>query len=626
MGVPIAVPEDQLKAQVGDILRDAGSLTDLSVAWRTEVHPDDIDGRADLGATVNGLLTGHVELKLPGLGERPEHFTRHNRSQREQFRALPNLICADGGEWSLYRSGELKPGARIAADVSQGGARAVDPGPLDTIRELLRDFLYWDPIVPGTAEGLAGFLAPLARVLRDDVRAALAGEASPLRALVSERTGLLFPEEDDAQFADAHAQTVAHALLLARFEGAESLRPAIAVDALQREHGLFAEGLQLLEAPAVREELRMPIELLERAILAEDSAKLGQSADPWWYFYEQFLSAYDPKLRKDRGVYYTPVEVVRAQVTLAGELLRTRFGKPLVFADDDVVVLDPAVGTGTHPLAVLDHASGAVLQRVGPGAVAGKLRDLAERLYAFEVLVGPYSVAQLRLSRSLRNAGVTDKTPRVYLTDTMESPNHPPQFMASLLQAQLKEERKRAQDVKKDVRVFVCPGNPPYDREDRDPNEATGKRKGGWVRHGDEEQEGSDNRINLHARAAAARRAGREALGPELLADPEYRLNPLTTVQIPDGIDDATVRSTLLNDYGIEIGGGLGEFRVKAWCIGLMGDSARDRNVLALLSALEQMPNDSGYGVANGLSLSASRRPRATFSVWCPFFPVCRKC
>ena len=615
MGVPIAVPEDQLKAQVGDILRDAGSLTDLSVAWRTEVHPDDIDGRADFGATVNGLLTGHVGLKLPGLGERPEHFTRHNRSQREQFRALPNLICADGGEWSLYRSGELKPGARIAADVSQGGARAVDPGPLDTIRELLRDFLYWDPIVPGTAEGLAGFLAPLARVLRDDVRAALAGEASPLRALAGERTGLLFPEEDDAQIADAHAQTVAHALLLARFEGAESLRPAIAVDALQREHGLFAEGLQLLEAPAAREELRMPIELLERAILAEDSAKLGQSADPWWYFYEQFLSAYDPKLRKDCGVYYTPVEVVRAQVTLAGELLRTRFGKPLVFADDDVVILDPAVGTGTHPLAVLDHASGAVQQRVGPGAVAGKLRDLAERLYAFEVLVGSYSVAQLRLSRSLRNAGVTDKTPRVYLTDTMESPNHPPQFAGSLLQAQLKEERKRAQDVKKDVRVFVCPGSPPDDREDRDPNEATGKRKGGWVRHGDEEQEGSDNRINLHARAAAARRAGREALGPELLADPEYRLNPLTTVQIPDGIDDATVRSTLLNDYGIEIGGGLGEFRVKAWCIGLMGDSARDRNVLALLSALEQMPNDSGYGVAYGLSLSASRRARATFSV-----------
>ena len=265
----------------------------------------------------------------------------------------------------------------------------------------------------------------------------------------------------------------------------------MAVDTLQREHGLLAEALQLLEAPSVREEMRMPIELLERAIEAVDSSKLGQSTDPWLYFYEHFLGAYDPKLRKDRGVYYTPVEVVRAQVTLAGELLRTRFGKPLAFADDDVVVLDPAVGTGTYPLAVLEHASEAVQQRFGSGAVAGRLRNLAEHLFAFEVLVGPYSVAHLRLSQSLRNAGVTDKTPKVYLTDTLESPNNPPQFTASLLQAQLTEERKRAQDVKKDVRVFVCLGNPPYDREEQDPNEATGKRKGGWVRYGDEETGGN---------------------------------------------------------------------------------------------------------------------------------------
>ncbi len=128
-------------------------------------------------------------------------------------------------------------------------------------------------------------------------------------------------------------------------------------------------------------------------------------------------------------------------------------------------------------------------------------------------------------------------------------------------------------------------------------------------------EEGIYNRIDRHARAAAALRAGLEALGLELLADPEYRLNPLTTVQIPDGIDDATVRSTLLNDHGIEIGGGLGEFRGKAWRIGLMGDSARDRNVLALLSALEQILNDSGYEVAYGSSLAAAQRAIATFSV-----------
>ena len=340
--------------------------------------------------------------------------------------------------------------------------------------------------MPGTAEGLARFLAPLARILRDDVHKALGKEGSQLQALAKEWSGLLFPEGDEAQFADAYAQTVTYALLLAKFEGAENLRPLMAVDALQREHGLLAEALQLLEANPVRDELNMPIELLERAIGAVDSAKIGLGGDPWLYFYEQFLGAYDPKLRKDRGVYYTPVEVVRAQVRLAGELLRTRFKKQLAFADDDVVVLDPAVGTGTYPLAVLDHATDAVRDRLGPGAVTGKLRSLADRLHAFEILVGPYSVAHLRLSQRLREAGVTDKPANLYLTDTLESPNQLPDFTASLLQARLTMERTRAQKVKKDTRVFVCLGNPPYDREERDLLDDTGQRKGGWVRYGDD--------------------------------------------------------------------------------------------------------------------------------------------
>ncbi len=127
-------------------------------------------------------------------------------------------------------------------------------------------------------------------------------------------------------------------------------------------------------------------------------------------------------------------------------------------------------------------------------------------------------------------------------------------------------------------------------------------------------EEGIENRIERHARAASALRAGLEALGLELLADPEYRLNPLTTVRIPDGIDDATVRGSLLRDYDIEIGGGLGEFRGKAWRIGLMGDSARDRNVLALLSALESILNANGYEVGYGSSLSAAQKALVAFA------------
>ena len=238
-----AQPEDQLKTHVGQLLRNVGGLYGREVNWRTEVRADDVDGRPDIGVITDNLLTGHVELKSPGTGARPEHFRGHNRDQWQRFKALPNLIYTDGSEWSLYNSGQLRARVRIADDISDGGGNGLEPSSFVEHRSLLMRFLGDKPQVPGTAQGLAEYLAPLARMLRDEVQSALAKANSPLRTLADEWGGLLFPEGDEAQFADAYAQTLTYALLLARFEGAENLRPGLAVDALQREHGLLAEAL-----------------------------------------------------------------------------------------------------------------------------------------------------------------------------------------------------------------------------------------------------------------------------------------------------------------------------------------------------------------------------------------------
>ena len=481
-----ADPEDQLKPLVGNLIKRVGAVVG-DVNWRTEVRPDNVDGRPDLGITLNGLLVGHIELKRPGMGARPENFTGPNKTQWGRFKELPNLIYTDGSEWSLYHSGKLSwARVRISDDICLGSAALFQREILAQFDQLLRSFLTWEPIVPGTAQGLAEFLAPLTRILRDEVRVELGRADSPLRTLATEWGRLLFPGANDDQFADAYAQTLTYALLLAKLEGAENLRPAMAADALRGEHALLAEALSLMEVPSVREKLLMPVELLERAIAAVDSIQFQQHDDHWLYFYENFLGAYDPKLRKDRGVYFTPVEVVRCQVRLAGEILKTRFSKPLSFADDGVTVLDPAVGTGTYPLAVLEHAASAVRDLYGPGAVPQRLAALADRLHAFELLVGPYSVAHLRIAQRLRENGVVGHTPRVYLTDTLESPNQLPEFTATMMQEQISLERKLAQEVKREVPVVVCLGNPPYDREQRDPDSDEGRRKGGWVRYGDD--------------------------------------------------------------------------------------------------------------------------------------------
>ena len=286
---------------------------------------------------------------------------------------------------------------------------------------------------------------------------------------------------------------------------------------------------------------------------------------------------------------------------LAGELLRTRFGKHLGYADDDVVVLDPAVGTGTYPLAVLDHAATTVLARLGPGAIAEKLRGLADRLYAFEILVGPYAVAHLRLTQKLKSVGVSEATSKVYLTDTLESPNQLPDFTASLLQARLTEERKRAQEVKKDTRVFVCLGNPPYDREEHDPLDEIGQRKGGWVRHGDEGQEA--HTAIFEDFLGPAREAGQGVHLKNLYNDYVYFWR-WALWKVFDSTEDAGI-VTFITASSYLRGPGFGGMRRKMrevfdelWFIDLEGDSIGARKTENVFSI--RTPVAIAVGVRNG--------------------------
>jgi hypothetical protein len=323
-------------------------------------------------------------------------------------------------------------------------------------------------------------------MLRDDVTEALTDAESPLVALAQDWRQLLFPDASDEQFADAYAQTVTFALLLARSEGADPLALASAEAALAAEHSLLSRALQVLTDPKARAEISASLNLLIRVIGEVPPAALTGAENPWLYFYEHFLAAYDPKLRKDAGAYYTPVEVVRAQVRLIDDLLTNRLGKALGFADPGVITLDPAAGTGTYLLGVIDHALGKVQADQGAGAVPGKACTLAGNIYGFEKLVGPFAVAELRVSRALHDKGA--KLPaggtHVYLTDTLESPHaEPPQV--PLYMKPIAEQHAKALNVKDKVPVIVCLGNPPYDRHEA-ADETNKARTGGWVRWGDE--------------------------------------------------------------------------------------------------------------------------------------------
>lgn len=125
-------------------------------------------------------------------------------------------------------------------------------------------------------------------------------------------------------------------------------------------------------------------------------------------------------------------------------------------------------------------------------------------------------------------------------------------------------------------------------------------------------EEGLTARWRRHERHAQALAAGLTALGLKLGAQAGHRAPMLTTVLIPEGVADAPVRSALLNEYGIEIGGGLATLKGKAWRIGLMGEAATQQNVLLVLSALESLLARSGHAAEPGAAVAAASRHYAS--------------
>ncbi len=497
-----ASPEDQLKPAIADLLKSAGAAYGLVVNTRTETHLSEHKVRPDIAIYVGGLICGYIELKAPGLGaDAPKLKGEHNKKQWEKLTGLPNLIYTDGRDWALYRTGERpddQPIVRLHDDPTDKGKAATTKDDAEGLERLFRDFLSWQPSVPHNPPGLARYLAPLSRFLRSEVENALGQTGSAVGLLAVEWRQFFFPDSDDAKFADAYAQTVTYAMLLARLSGAAKLDPTEAAKTLDKNNGLLARTLELLGQRDAREELSVGFEMLQRSLEALNPHDfLKSKPDLWLYFYEDFLAAYDPKLRKDYGVYYTPREVVELQVRLASELLEKRFGKKLGFADDGVVFLDPAVGTGTYPVAAIKHGLEKVRARSGPGAVPARARQMAENMHGFEVLVGPYAVAHLRLTQALEgamndaNAAAGEpeeklgKRLNIYLADTLESPNHAPPGGFDLTHKALTNEHEAARKVKQGGDILVCLGNPPYDRERR-AEDGTKPNKGGWVRFGDQ--------------------------------------------------------------------------------------------------------------------------------------------
>ncbi|HXP62944.1 MAG TPA: type ISP restriction/modification enzyme, partial [Dongiaceae bacterium] len=182
--------------------------------------------------------------------------------------------------------------------------------------------------------------------------------------------------------------------------------------------------------------------------------------DPVVHFYETFLAAYDPKMRRVRGVYYTPEAVVSYIVRSIDRLLKTRFNRPKGLADENTLILDPATGTAPFLCFVIDRIHRQVARQTG--AWDGYVdKHLLNRVFGFELLIAPYAIAHFRLGRLLQETGYTFASGRrvgVYLTSTLEEAARKSE---ELIANRISEEANAAK-MNRDAPILVVLGNPPY--------------------------------------------------------------------------------------------------------------------------------------------------------------------
>lgn len=182
---------------------------------------------------------------------------------------------------------------------------------------------------------------------------------------------------------------------------------------------------------------------------------------------------------RSTGSYYTPDEVVSCTVRLVDEALQSFLGQPLGVASDTVTIIDPAVGTGTYLIRVLETIADSIEQDSGEEFVGEKLVEAAKRIIGFEIQTGPFAVAQMRMAATFQAHGTAldDGQLRLYVSDTLDNPFVEQVSLGSYYD-EIAQSRKAANKVKAEDRVVVVLGNPPW--------RANAKGHGGWIENGDD--------------------------------------------------------------------------------------------------------------------------------------------
>jgi hypothetical protein len=485
--------EAQLTKPIHDLFTEiakAANLGELIMVRETRLDRTRPDFAVLQSIRGTFIQKGFVELKAPSTSIDPQTWAGRNLRQWEKMSLEAEiLIVCNGHSAQLFKDGSPIGNAADLPLIS-----GAEWNPNEFIR-LLKCFLELSPSPVKSISSLSHRLAYRTADLRDRLLWLLSQdteEGIAARGGFSAWKVHIKADASERDFADGISQVISYGMVLAALvesgeRQAEQTHFTVtdARNVIRRFNPVMAASFApLVDKQVLFEAVRVEVGALEALISAIDIKSINLSGDhrgePWLYFYEDFLAEYDPEERRQAGVYYTPLQAVYAMVSICSSILVDLIGLRLGFSSPGVVILDPAAGTGTFPLAVVDYATKQVAHIRGIGGIESAVCNLANNLLAFELLPGPYSVAHLRLSQRYKElVGSRSLHTQVVLTDTLENPFDESRLAGLFGDAEvLAIEQERAKDLKLNKQVTVIIGNPPYRRVRRD---ISGRGSGGWV-------------------------------------------------------------------------------------------------------------------------------------------------
>ncbi|PKL80599.1 MAG: adenine specific DNA methyltransferase [Ignavibacteriae bacterium HGW-Ignavibacteriae-4] len=450
----------------------------------------------------------------------------NSKSYKEQFgryrNALDNLIITDYLWFQFFQNGELVHEIRIG-EIVDGKVKAL-PENFGKFENLIQDFCTFVSQTIKSSKKLAVMMAAKARLLQNILEQAVESDEetqanTSIKAQYETFKDILIHDLDPKGFADIYAQTLAYGMFAARLndDTIDTFSRQEAAELIPKSNPFLRKLFGYVAGPDIDERIKPTVENLAEVFrhtnveeLLKNFGNSTQTNDPIIHFYETFLAEYDPKLRKSRGVWYTPEPVVSFIVRAVDDILKTEFGLTQGLADTTktkikvdvqgkvqeqevhkVQILDPATGTGTFLAEVVKYIYNTNFKQMQGMWSSYVDEHLIPRLNGFELLMASYAMAHLKLSMLLAETGYKSKTDQrlnVFLTNSLEE-HH--KDTGTIFSSWLSAESNEANRIKRDVPVMCVIGNPPYS--------VSSSNKGEWIQNliKDYKKDLNERKINL---------------------------------------------------------------------------------------------------------------------------------